>query len=300
MADYNTLVAELSSGTPTLIVFQGLPGAGKSTIARELCTALQAQRKTSAWFEADTWMGPHFDASRLNACHTRCLEAVSDAMHAFTHVVCVSNTNTTLREIMPYILNAQDTNYDVRIFNLFDAGLTDDELAKRTLHGVPVTKIAEMRARYQHIDGVDTGLSQPLQHGYLCQLVQQHSKGKSSRAITLPISISQILDSSCLLAALLPELGADVLIKATNTRVKCRGPEYHMTLLPPTAPSITNAAADQLKKLCLSAQPKINGVGYVRDQSKLSVYFTVDPASIAALLEWRTANGGVATSNHKT
>lgn len=64
-------------------------------------------------------------------------------------LVFIDNTNTTWKEIKPYVELALANDYDVGIIDLFDAGLTDAELAARNAHGVPEASIKKMRDRYQ-------------------------------------------------------------------------------------------------------------------------------------------------------
>lgn len=64
-------------------------------------------------------------------------------------LVFIDNTNTTFKEIKPYVELALAYDYDISIIDLFDVGLTDAELAARNAHGVPEAFIKKMRDRYQ-------------------------------------------------------------------------------------------------------------------------------------------------------
>ena len=44
---------------------------------------------------------------------------------------------------------AKENQTDVGIIDLFDAGMTDEELAERNTHGAPLEAIQRMRARWQ-------------------------------------------------------------------------------------------------------------------------------------------------------
>ncbi len=50
----------------------------------------------------------------------------------------------------PYLQKAKGHNISVTVLDLFDAGLTDEELAERNLHKVPVDVITRMRDRWEH------------------------------------------------------------------------------------------------------------------------------------------------------
>jgi hypothetical protein len=91
----------------------------------------------------------HFDASQLRNAHQFSQRRARWALEGACDVVFIDNTNTTWKEIKPYVELALANDYDVGIIDLFDAGLTDAELAARNAHGVPEASIKKMRDRYQ-------------------------------------------------------------------------------------------------------------------------------------------------------
>jgi hypothetical protein len=128
-----------------LVIIRGLPGSGKNTKARQMLS--QDAISADDYFMHD---GLYlFDPKKLGAAHAYCQKAVADAL-AEGEDVAVANTFTQRWEIEPYIKIARGADCVLGIVDLFDGGLTDSELARRNLHGVPEAAIAAMRARYEH------------------------------------------------------------------------------------------------------------------------------------------------------
>jgi predicted kinase len=140
-----------------LIIIRGLPGAGKSTHASNLVEFVGYQK--CQWLETDkqftTWDNDlkaevyKFDPAKLGEAHAMTQLHAKNAMACETPMVIVSNTFSQKWEMAVYLMLADIYKYDVRITDLFDARLTDEQLAARCKHGVPVEKIAQMRQRWE-------------------------------------------------------------------------------------------------------------------------------------------------------
>ena len=132
-----------------LTLIRGLPGAGKSTLARIL-----AAGDAGCVIEADNHFSGadgvyRFDAAQLPQAHAAC-QAQVQAELAAGRSVSVANTFSQRWEMEPYMQMARECGARVVVADLYDAGLDDSALAARGVHGVPVPGIAAMRARWEH------------------------------------------------------------------------------------------------------------------------------------------------------
>ena len=141
----------------TLILYRGLPGAGKSTQAK-----IQAQKAGAEFhhFEADQFFGLNpsgkyvFNNKLLAAAHGWCQGETRWGLSQFSDsfpLVLVANTFSQLWELEPYVDIANEFKVALSIVDLFDAGFDDEQLAERCVHNVPVEAIAKMRARWEKV-----------------------------------------------------------------------------------------------------------------------------------------------------
>lgn len=128
-----------------LVLVRGMPGSGKSTIAKALVA------KGFAHIEADMYfVGPdgqyRFRADRLKSAHQWCRNHVASRLHDRVNTV-VSNTFTTYWEMIPYIIMA----------HRFGARLTVMEATGQfvDIHGVPEKTLDAMRNRWESYQRVD-------------------------------------------------------------------------------------------------------------------------------------------------
>ena len=127
-----------------LHIIRGLPGAGKTTLAKTLGTHFEADQ----FFETPS--GQYlWKASQVPEAHVQCQARVDAVMRRGDSPVVVSNTFISKGHMAPYLSKAQAYGYTVEIHDLFDSGLTDAQLAMRNVHRVPVDKIARMRRQYE-------------------------------------------------------------------------------------------------------------------------------------------------------
>ena len=121
-----------------LVLIRGLPGSGKSTMARAMLGFVH--------FEADMHMminGVYqYDASKVADSHNRCKAQVRKALVAGNNVV-VSNTFSRAFEIVDYLAIAKELNVSVRVI----------EATGRwpNVHGVPEDRIEQMRKRWEKV-----------------------------------------------------------------------------------------------------------------------------------------------------
>ena len=133
----------------TISLVRGVSGCGKTTLAQQL--ALGGRRRLLA--ADDYFMDENgvyqFNLSGLREAHAWCQEATATAMDEGLHVI-VHNTFTQRWEMEPYLQMAGNNGYRVTVVSLFDGGCTDEELAGRNTHGVPLAGIQSMRDRWEH------------------------------------------------------------------------------------------------------------------------------------------------------
>ncbi len=125
--------------TNSLFLLRGVPGAGKSTLAKQL---------GGVSFEADQFFLDEnseykFDPAKLKEAHVWCRHSVMDAMKAGEPVVVVSNTFTQDWEMESYYLLAEELGY--RVFSL----IVENRHGGKNQHGVPEEKVQAMRDRFE-------------------------------------------------------------------------------------------------------------------------------------------------------
>jgi len=123
-----------------LILLRGLPGSGKSTVAKLFDKALH--------FEADMYFldadgNYQFDASKIKNAHNWCRHSVMDAMKEGHPIVVVSNTFTQEWEMEVYYLLAEELGYRVTSM------IVENRHEGKNIHGCPDDKIEQMKTRFE-------------------------------------------------------------------------------------------------------------------------------------------------------
>lgn len=122
----------------SLFLLRGIPGAGKSTLAKTI---------GGLHFEADMFFlkdGEYrFDATKLPLAHSWCLGCTQDALSRGVEKVIVSNTFTQEWEMKNYYDIAKEWGYTV--FSLIVENRHDGV----NEHSVPDEVIEKMRKRFQ-------------------------------------------------------------------------------------------------------------------------------------------------------
>lgn len=135
-----------------LVLLRGIPGSGKSTKAQEIvdnCFGTHVKCSADDYFINSD--GEYvFNRFRLGKAHNQCKENAKQAMKDGVDLVIVDNTNTTKKEMQPYINMAKHYGYQIK-FEV--VGSFDEEsielYAKRNVHGVPVETIKRMASRFE-------------------------------------------------------------------------------------------------------------------------------------------------------
>lgn len=121
---------------PVLTIIRGLPGAGKSTLARQL---------DPVPYEADQFfMGNdgvyRYDHSRIADAHAWCLKRVQACLLNGMDAV-VNNTFTRLWEMEPYVAFAQQHDFPIRFIEVHGPW--------KSVHGIPDDALERMRSRWE-------------------------------------------------------------------------------------------------------------------------------------------------------
>jgi predicted kinase len=121
-----------------LILLRGLPGAGKSTLAKTI---------GGIHIEADQYFMENgeykFDATKIKFAHGWCKLRVEHAMEDVLDRVVVSNTFTQEWEMNPYFELAE--KYGYRVFSL----IVENRHYGINLHDCPADKIEVMKNRFE-------------------------------------------------------------------------------------------------------------------------------------------------------
>ena len=121
-----------------LFLLRGLPGAGKSTLAKALGGE---QVEADQYFIVD---GEYrFDPTKIKTAHEWCRNQVSDWMFLEFERIVVSNTFTQEWEMEPYFQMAKEKGY--MVYSL----IVENRHGGNNVHGVPPEKLQQMKSRFE-------------------------------------------------------------------------------------------------------------------------------------------------------
>lgn len=124
-----------------LYIIRGVPGSGKTTLAKKMIQAGMAEIHAEAdMFMVDYHGNYEFNPVRLKDCHQSCKNLVDAAMQVEKDIV-VSNTFTRKWEMQDYLDMAEDNGYGVTVI------VCQGEYANE--HNVPDAKVFDMRNRFE-------------------------------------------------------------------------------------------------------------------------------------------------------
>lgn len=126
----------------TLYLIRGIPGCGKSTLAKELLNngVVQFIFEADQYFVDDTG-NYNFDATKLKQAHEQCQSnTVSKLLEGYS--VAVSNTSTTEREVATYQKIAEQCGAR------FVSMVVENRHGSTNVHDVPIDAIDKMRQRF--------------------------------------------------------------------------------------------------------------------------------------------------------
>lgn len=127
-------------------VMRGIPGSGKSTVARMIAESFKNQGDRASIHSTDDLCmvdGEYqFDVELAPARHAQNLENFKDSLERGIPCVIVDNTNVKTEQYIPYVSAAQVAGYRVVFVELPHPPPL--EAASRNAHGVPLEVINQM------------------------------------------------------------------------------------------------------------------------------------------------------------
>lgn len=148
----------IRKGFKTVIFLRGLPGSGKSTLARWIVdsTVSPAHRRDYKQYiySADDYFARNgmymYNPLQITDAHQWSQRRAYDAMRSGVSPVIIDNTNIQMWQLRPYAMMAMEFTYIIEVLEPSTPwAFNDNELARRTIHGVPQMKLKEMLASYE-------------------------------------------------------------------------------------------------------------------------------------------------------
>ncbi|KAJ8929919.1 hypothetical protein NQ314_017353 [Rhamnusium bicolor] len=154
-SDIDRAIKYIQKGYKVLIIMRGVPGCGKSYLAKNILQSTVGFNSNSKLhiLSSDDFFCQNgvykFDSNKLQDAHgwnhNRAFQALS---RGFSPVI-IDNTNTQMWEMKPYAMMATDYGYIIEILEPDTHWcFNDKELAKRNSHCVPRATIKDMIDRY--------------------------------------------------------------------------------------------------------------------------------------------------------
>jgi predicted ABC-type ATPase len=151
---------------PTVFIFRGLPGSGKTTLAEKVWAkylnisgrldpymVLFGGYKTAVVCSADNYYhlnssdgSYQFDKNKTSEAHNYCLRTfIGRISSGRNEPILVANTNTAIREFAHYVKIAKAYGFRVVVVSL---DIDTDTSYNRNIHSVPLETIELMQDRY--------------------------------------------------------------------------------------------------------------------------------------------------------
>ena len=122
-----------------LILFRGLPGSGKSSLAESLCDIVYS---ADQFFE-DSEGNYNFDPTKLKEAHASCQRFTKHAMSLNADIIGVANTFTQQWEMEPYFKLAKEFGYRIHTI------VVENRHGGTNVHQVPEEAIERMESRFE-------------------------------------------------------------------------------------------------------------------------------------------------------
>ena len=128
-----------------LTIIRGVSGSGKTTVAREFAKGVSGICLAADDYFYDMYGGYHFDVDQLGAAHKWCQEECERAMKSsYIDNVIIHNTNTSEKELKPYLELAEEFNF--KVISL----IVENRHGGESVHDVPEETLVRQEARLRN------------------------------------------------------------------------------------------------------------------------------------------------------
>lgn len=154
-----------------IIILKGLPGAGKSFLAKQILDQATEAGLTCRIHAIDDQFiinGEYkFDIKKFGYAHSENQRLVRESVNEGVDIVIVDNTNLTSGEIRPYAEIAKEFDYIIQFMEPDTEWKDNIEVLKeKNVHGVPQESYDRMLRRYQETDAIGEDLAELLDMEY--------------------------------------------------------------------------------------------------------------------------------------